>query len=446
MFDMNSSSKVLRKIVFCLICLGCFSPAVFSKELSYDRYAPEYVEHYRESLVKKIASRILVYPLEPVRWAMNKGAVVMEKHRVERKLEWLYARMQDYGLTPDLNIFSATSWGLGVDLNLIRLGRLGARYPNWIARGWFFWEYRMVLETGAEIGYDRIMETPFYVRGLFNYQHHPEERFFGIGPRTSRGDGCSYRYEATTLKPTVGFSPGPFFNWEAYFRYRNVNIANGKNKGMGVIDQVFQPRVMDGLSGDSLLSYGTEIKNDTRDQNENSTQGGLRRFGVSYNHAGGSSKASYFKYEAEISQYQTLWSPQSVLAGRLYGEANSHTSGDYVPFYDLAKLGGYGSYPYVTSRTLRGYDFNRFTDKNSILLNLEYRYTIWQYRAFKADAVFFWDNGQVFSKISKFKLGNMRTSYGTGLRISMAGVIFLSTEIAHGAEGTSFYVKSTAPF
>mgnify|MGYP000952662948 CR=1 FL=1 len=442
---MSSLRKFFYGLLIAVFCVAHLSVPGLAKELSYDKYAPNAVESYKESLAKKIMTKFLVYPFEPVRWAMDKGAVMTEKYRIERKVNWFYERLQQYGITPDINIFSATSWGVGLDLDLVRLGRLRVDYPNLIARSWFFWEYRMVLETGTEIGYDQIMDTPFYTRGLFKYENHPEEHFYGIGPHTSRGDGSNFRYEATTLKPTIGFSPSPFFNWNGYFMYRNVSIADGKNKGMGVIDKVFQPQTIPGLNDDSLLSYGTEIKNDTRDQNENSTRGGLRRFGFSYNQ-GASSKASYFKYEAEVSQYQTLWSPQSVLAGRLYAETNSETSGHYVPFYDMAKLGGYGSYPYMTSRTLRGYDFNRFIDKNSVLVNLEYRYTIWQYRAFKADAVFFWDNGQVFQKISKFKFSDTRTSYGTGLRISVGGVALVSAEVAHGDEGTEFYVKSAAPF
>ena len=98
------------------------------------------------------------------------------------------------------------------------------------------------------------------------------------------------------------------------------------------------------------------------------------------------------------------------------------------------------------SETLRAYDPNRFTDRSLLLLNLEYRYNIWEYKDWKTDAVIFMDEGQVFRNFGDFKLRDFRESYGVGLRTSIAGIVLLSLEAAHGDEGTHFYAKSTTPF
>jgi hemolysin activation/secretion protein len=111
----------------------------------------------------------------------------------------------------------------------------------------------------------------------------------------------------------------------------------------------------------------------------------------------------------------------------------------------MARLGGFSSFP-QTSQPLRGYDYNRFTDNSAVLLNLEYRYNIWQFREFKLDTVVFADEGQVFNRISQFQFKNFRESYGLGFRLNLANIPLLSVEIAHGDEGTNFYVKSKAPF
>ena len=116
-----------------------------------------------------------------------------------------------------------------------------------------------------------------------------------------------------------------------------------------------------------------------------------------------------------------------------------------VPFHQMARLGGYGDYPDL-SRTLRAYHANRFYDNVSVLFNLEYRYTVYEYRDFKLDTLFSWDEGQVFKKFSTFQFKDFRDSYGGGFRFSILNHTLLSIEIAHGDEGTTFYVKGNAPF
>lgn len=111
----------------------------------------------------------------------------------------------------------------------------------------------------------------------------------------------------------------------------------------------------------------------------------------------------------------------------------------------MAKLGGTGAYPRL-SEPLRSYDFNRFFDESLLLGNLEYRYTIWEYRDFKTDAVFFLDEGQVFKDIGSFQFKDFRESYGFGFRTSLANVMFFSIEMAHGDEGTRIYAQTRTPF
>ena len=111
----------------------------------------------------------------------------------------------------------------------------------------------------------------------------------------------------------------------------------------------------------------------------------------------------------------------------------------------MAKLGGYGVFPRL-SHTLRGYDNNRFFGESAALFNAEYRYRIWEYRDWKTDAVLFWDEGQVFRDLSNFQLKDFRESYGLGFRISLLEHAVICVEVAHGSEGTNFYLKSGAPF
>lgn len=194
-----------------------------------------------------------------------------------------------------------------------------------------------------------------------------------------------------------------------------------------------------------MITLSGELVHDTRNQKENSTIGGRQRLALSYNEGLNSSLARYFKYEVDLSHYFRLWSDRRVLAVHFYGEHNDELNEGQVPFHQMAKLGGYGSWPYL-SHPLRGFDFNRFYDESTVLFNIEYRYTIWEYRDLKVDTIFFWDEGQVFGEFGEFQFKDFRESYGIGFRFSIVNAMVLALELAHGDEGTNFYVKGSAPF
>ena len=103
-------------------------------------------------------------------------------------------------------------------------------------------------------------------------------------------------------------------------------------------------------------------------------------FAFGYHEGLYSSKARYLKYEFEANKYFQAGSDRRIIAVNFYGEYNDELSGGYVPFYQMARLGGFGSPPHL-SHTLRGYDFDRFFDNSLVLANLEYRYTVWEYRS-----------------------------------------------------------------
>lgn len=437
----NFSFKVLP-----LLALSALSFSTIALAESYDKYTPALREYNRPTLSKKVATRFLAYPFEIIKWPTDKSLIFVEKYHLDTKTQWLYEKAIDYGVTPKVNILSPASFGGGVELDWMRILRQKENLPDGIFKSWLDYSRDSHFFAGTKIGAERILETNLHTDVVVEYQNRPEEDFYGIGPNSSAGEGTSYKQEETIIKPTVGYNWTPAISTDVYFSYRNINITNGEDGGRGEIDQTFAPRQIPGLAGDELLTYGSRLAWDTRNRKENSTQGGLRSAEVSLNQGIAGSKARYAKYATELSQYWTVGSERRVIAARFYGEHNAEV-GDHnnIPFHQLAKLGGYGAYPRL-SKTLRGYDDNRFFDQSAALLNLEYRYNIWEYREFQMDAVAFGDLGQVFGRFSQFKFNNFKESYGGGARLNLAGVTLLSVEIAHGDEGTNLYVRTSAPF
>ena len=80
------------------------------------------------------------------------------------------------------------------------------------------------------------------------------------------------------------------------------------------------------------------------------------------------------------------------------------------------------------------------------MLNLEYRYTVLEYKEFKVKTAFFNDLGEVFGEIDNFRLKDLRESYGIGFYLSYAKNTLVNFSVAHGNEGTKIYIKNKLAF
>ena len=427
------------------LTLFCASKISFAAQTSYDRYAAIPRASHEKSSAARVSTEFLTYPFELVRWPVSKSLYLTEKYHLDNKTQWAFDKITEQGITPHLGLFSLTGGSVGADIDFVRLLRQKNDYPDLVMKSWFDYSRGLRFDAGSEVGWQDLGGTGVGAFGFVDYETRPEEDFYGIGPDTSFGEGTSYKMETTTVGTRITYDPKPTLGGNIYFDYKNVNITNGEDGGRGIIDTTFAPGSIPGLAGDELLVFGSELHHDTRNQRELSTSGGLRRLGLAFDEGLGNSNARFMKYEAEVSQYFTVGSQRRVLAYHAYGEYNDELDHHEVPFHQMARLGGYGLNPYL-SRTLRGYAENRFSDNAAIVMNVEYRYAIWESRNFRLDTVAFTDIGQVFNKFSKFQFGDFREGYGGGFRFSVANHMLLGVEAAHGDEGTNFYVRSSTPF
>jgi hypothetical protein len=109
--------------------------------------------------------------------------------------------------------------------------------------------------------------------------------------------------------------------------------------------------------------------------------------------------------------------------------------GQQIPFFMLPALGG-GS-------TLRGYSSWRFRDRNSLLLQAEWRVMVNRY----LDLAFFYDTGKVTARTSDLDLDGLKDDYGFGLRFHGPFATPLRVELAHSRESSvSFIFSSSASF
>ncbi|HCM42186.1 MAG TPA: hypothetical protein DIS66_02585 [Candidatus Omnitrophica bacterium] len=409
-----------------------------------DKYAPVYTKPLKSSSLKDPLSALLALPFEMIRWPISKSLLFTEKEYLPKKAEWLYTYLKNHGIQPSIGFMSGQGMQYGLKLDLPKLSGLQSKYPDFTFDTWVHYGEEISFRTGAEIGVERVAGTPFFVSGFFQYEDRWEDNFFGMGPDTSAGNGVSYGHEQTTVAGKAGYEFSPEWKGAFHLVYKNNNISEGESDDWGQLSY-FGLNNIPGSGGDKILTLAADLKNDTRDFRDAPTRGGYRQIYFGYSEGLDDSNASYFTYRADMAQYFKVGSPRRVLAIRGLAEHHDEINGGNVPFYNMSKLGGYGTLP-EQSHTLRSYHVNRFFGESLLLFNIEYRYTIWEYRELHMDAVPFFDFGQTFGEWSEFQFKDFKESYGLEFRVYVARNNLVNISIAHGDEGTNFFVRSKKAF
>ncbi len=432
------SHKILNSILWVCLVFMAGSASLFA-EAGYDPYTSEMAYAPENSTLKKAAAEFLTYPLELVRWPVNKTLVFLEEERIPAKTKYIYEKFEDNGITP-VTRFSVQ----GAEVDLPKMVRMDDDIPWLTAKGWVLYGHERIFDTGARLGYERPEETGFHTFGTFRYERRPEENFYGIGPDTSAGDETKYKMTTSSIEGRAGYALENSLRMDAVAAYKNIDIENGPDDDPHLFDYSYNNQTIPGIGGDHIISFGTDLSFDPLAENDLTSPGKIK-VGASYNEGVAESNARFFKLVTDLRKNIQLGSPRRVLALRFYGEHNNHLNNHNTPFHQMAKLGGFGVYPFF-SNTMRGYSNNRFTGENAALLNLEYRYRVLENRDWTLTQVFFMDAGQTFETFGRFQFQDFRESYGTGFRLGYVERVVLDLEMAHGDEGTVFYVKNRQPF
>ena len=438
--------RSLSKIGLFLVLFFGLGVAVYAGEKDQDFYAPVYTEPLAAKSLKDPISRLIELPFKLIKWPMDKGLVFTEERRLDKKTKWIYERMTEEGIKPLVGGSDTSLMPFyGAELNLMALAKQKEKHPDFLATVTILHAPASLFLVGSEVGAQQIGGSGFHANGFFQYDVREKEPFYGIGPHTSMGDSTSYRMETTQLGAVAGLSLSPAIDLSSVFSYKNVNILNRAHDGKGDIRTIFVGQNIPGMNGEDLLSYEAVLNRDTRDSQDQATKGSYQRLSFKFTDGTGSSSARYFTYLLDVAKYFQLASPRRIFVTRFFTEYNQEINRGTVPFFEMAKLGSSGTFP-SRSQTARAFVYNRFYGQGTMLLNLEYRYTVMEYKEFKLKTAFFNDLGEVFSKINKFRLKDLRESYGVGFYLSYTKNTLLAFSVAHGNEGTQFYIDNKIAF
>lgn len=438
--------KWLRQtVVFSVLFWGLLAVG-YAGEKKEDPYAPVYTKPLSAEPLKDSLSRLIEFPLKLVKWPVDQGIIYTENHRLDKKAKWIYERAVEKGVKPLVGGSETTFIPFyGAELNFMALLKQKEKHPDFFATTTILHGPTSFFLVGSEIGADQIGGSGFHTNGFFQYDVREKEPFYGIGPKSSLGDSTSFRMKTTQLGAVAGLSFSPAIDLSSVFSYKNVNIFNRSHDDKGDIRTIFAGQNIPGINGEDLLNYELVLNRDTRDSQAQATQGSYQRLSFKFTDGVGNSSARYFTYLLDAAKYFQLASTRRILVTRFFTEYNQQIDHGTIPFFEMVKLGSSGTFP-SRSQTSRAYVYNRFYGEGAMLLNLEYRYTVMQYKEFKLNTAFFLDEGQIFSDFGKICLKYFRESYGVGFYLSYAKNTLLTFSVAHGSEGPQFYLDNKVAF
>jgi len=275
-----------------------------------------------------------------------------------------------------------------------------------------------------------------------------EEFLYDIGNNTSTNDSLAYgvkeKYMKTGFEYIVKKSSGRFVNTnyhrerkpgrmnfisiDTYIKYRSVTIDAGKAEFKAIADKIT------GYGEESSVEWGLSLSYDSRNRRYKPFKGGLIRLSGILSEQLNGDEFGFLRYTLEIQRYFQLFKRGRSIAIRAILDG-THTPGDKViPFYDMSVLGN--------AKTLRGFREGRFRDFGSALINIEYRYPVWD----SWDGVIFLDQGEVFTNLSDLSIGDFHTGYGFGIRVRTMEGFLARAQVGRSKEGTRFILQFSQIF
>lgn len=258
--------------------------------------------------------------------------------------------------------------------------------------------------------------------------------FYGLGIDNSKDDRASYRFKRPyasallTLWPTRQYLVlRPGVEWTQW----------SQEPGLGrfpSVETVYTPATLPGLGADpTYVHTQATVGFDWRTSPGYSRRGGY--YGITaHDYKDRGNAFGFQQVDYELIQHVPVLRETWALSFHVLARTTSDKDGQVRPFFMLPTLGG--------SSSLRGYTSLRFRDRNSLLLQGEWRIMASRY----LDSAVFYDAGKVTARRSDLDLNGMKHDYGFGLRFHGPISTPLRVELARGSDGLILVVATSAVF
>jgi Omp85 superfamily domain len=293
-------------------------------------------------------------------------------------------------------------------------------------------------------GYKRI-EAEFLAPRLFDrrgvlsviggWREATQVGFYGIGTgSTSKDDRANYSFTQPYVSGRLEVWPTrKWFVLGGGLEYSKWDQGSGDGADPSV-EEIYTPQTLPGLGASpTYLHVQGSAAADWRTGPGYTRRGGV--YGITvHDFVDHDTDFSFRQVDYDAVQHIPVLRDAWVLSlhGRL--ETTFISDDEQVPFFMLPALGG-GS-------TLRGFASWRFRDRNSLLMQAEWRVLANRF----LDMALFYDTGKVTARPKDISWDGLKNDFGLGFRFHGLAATPLRIELARSNEGLVIVFSSKAPF
>jgi hypothetical protein len=276
----------------------------------------------------------------------------------------------------------------------------------------------------------------FHRRGelsiLGGWRDVPEVPFYGFGTSTSTRARVNYGFDQPyasallTLRPTRRL-----LLLRGGLELSRWHLQSGTG-GSPSIDDVYTPETLAGVGTTTTYVHTQATAGfDWRPSSGYARRGGF--YGITaHDYHDRDDKLGFRQIDYEVIQHIPILRESWTISLHGLAETTWRKRDEEVPFFLMPSLGG-GS-------NLRGFSSWRFRDRNSLLLQAEWRIMVNRF----FDTAVFYDAGQVAAHKSDLNLDHLKSDYGFGARFHTPLSTVLRIDVARSREGTTL-VFATSP-
>jgi len=205
-----------------------------------------------------------------------------------------------------------------------------------------------------------------FAEGYASRRDYPQERFFGVGPDSQRGNMTDYLVLTNTVGGRAGVRPASPILVGGGLDYLKPYIGDGGSSTIPSISSAFNDTTAPGLSAQpTFIRPFAFVEVDYR-QPKNARKGGLYRVDFSHYEDRDLNAFSFNRVDIDLEQAFSILAERRVFTVRAAMTTTDVNAVQQVPFYLMPTLGG--------NDTLRGFREYRFRGPHSLLLQGEYRF------------------------------------------------------------------------
>ncbi|TAG60987.1 MAG: hypothetical protein EAZ26_13445 [Runella slithyformis] len=356
-------------------------------------------------------------------------AQVLPKKHKKWHIDSLFSKPLSLIIVPTIQNAPETSWNFGAGVSYYFNTEkpfdtlTPTRLSSLVVQGTYSLKKQLFLESRWQIF---TKNEQMLHRGNLSYTNF-FDKFWGIGNASSSTNLNEFSFSRVQLQVNslrqikrniflgLGYQYSQFSNIDWFIKSDN-----------------FSPNLLVGNTGSLISGIGPSLVADFRDNPFSAKKGYFFELSALYYRNWLGSGYHFNEYLVDARKYISTFKNQ-VLAFQLFGNFMD----GHVPFRELPRLGG--------PQIMRGYFNGRFTDKNLIVRQVEYRMPIWKPFA----CSFFASTGQVAGHINDFKVSGFKLAYGAGIRflLNKKEHIYVRFDYARTSDADSgFYIRINDSF